>query len=238
MNLLQAISIWQREAIRIPPASGSDRLSAVGGLPGPDFFPEGFGLSHSFDRRNIIPNIMAIGHNFGCAAYWEEIESTGREDDKATWRNLDGLLRKAGASPEQCFRTNWFVGLLPGEKQTGRFLLKPDPAYEQACRSLLIKQIQFLQPIVILLLGPEVAHRAYQIMPALEPWRNANSWIEIDRSSIGHSPRSVELPAARLETNVAALLHPSFGAANQSRRMKNMPIPMAEAEIIRAALNT
>jgi hypothetical protein len=31
-------------------------------------------------------------------------------------------------------------------------------------------------------------------------------------------------------------LHPSFGAANQSRRMKNMRVPTTEAEIIRTML--
>jgi hypothetical protein len=35
---------------------------------------------------------------------------------------------------------------------------------------------------------------------------------------------------------VAALLHPSFGTANQSRRMANMPIPSTEAEIMSRAL--
>ena len=158
------------------------------------------------------------------------------EDPTATWRNLDGLLVKAGSSPAQCFRTNWFIGLLPGDKQVGRFLLKPDPTYEQACCSLLTKQIQFFRPAVILLLGPEVASRAYQIIPALEPWRDADKWIDIDRSSIGHSLRNVEVPAANLRTNVAALLHPSFGAANQGRRMRNMLVPSTEVEIIREAL--
>jgi hypothetical protein len=61
-------------------------------------------------------------------------------------------------------------------------------------------------------------------------------WIRIDRSSIGHSPRNVEVPAANLRTNVAALLHPSFGVANQGRRMKNMLVPSTEAETIAAAL--
>ena len=60
--------------------------------------------------------------------------------------------------------------------------------------------------------------------------------LSIDRSSIGHSARNVEVPAAGVRTNVVALLHPSFGAANQARRMKNMAVPLAEAEIIRAAL--
>lgn len=236
MTLVEAIAVWQREALSILPPSGTDRLPAVGGLPGPAFFPEGMGLSHPIPPDDRRPTIMAIGHNFGCADYREDIGSAGREDDKATWRNLDALLLKAGFNPVQCFRTNWFIGLLPGGKQVGRFLLRSDPGYEQACRQLLIKQIQFLQPTAILLLGPEVAGRACEIMPALAPWRDAGKWIDIDRSPIGHSPRDVEIPAANLSTNVAALLHPSFGSANQGRRMKNMLVPLTEAEIIRAAL--
>jgi hypothetical protein len=41
---------------------------------------------------------------------------------------------------------------------------------------------------------------------------------------------------ANFSVNVAALLHPSIGAANQGRRVRNMPVPMTEAEIIRTAL--
>ncbi len=236
MTLIDAIAEWQHEALSIQPPSGTDRLPAVGGLSGPAFFPEGFGLSHPIPPDDRRPVIIAIGHNFGCAAYREEICSAGREDDKATWRNLDHLLVSAGANPAQCFRTNWFIGLLPGGKQVGRFLLRSDPGYEQACRQLLIRQIQYLRPKAILLLGPEVASRAHQIVPALEPWRGAKKWIDIDRSSIGHSQQDVEVPAAGVRTNVAALLHPSFGAANEGRRMKNMLVPLTEAEIVRAAL--
>lgn len=233
---METIAVWQQEARDIRPPSGTDRLPAIGGLPGPAFFPEGAGLSHPLSTTSINLKIMAIGHNFGCADYRKEIERAGREDDKATWRNLDGLLHNAGSSPSHCFRTNWFIGLLPGNKQTGTFLRRADHDYEQACRSLLLKQIQVIRPSVVLLLGPEVASRAYQIIPALAPWRNAEKWIEIDRSSIGHSPRNVEVPSAELRINVAALLHPSFGAANQGRRMKNMLEPATEVEIIRNAL--
>ena|ERR1035441_1630680 len=125
MTLLEAIAVWQHEALNIPPPSGTDRLPAVGGLPGPAFFPEGTGLSHPIPPDDRRPTIIAIGHNFGCASYREDIRSAGREDDKATWRNFDALLLKAGADPAQCFRTNWFIGLLPGAKQVGRFLSKP-----------------------------------------------------------------------------------------------------------------
>jgi uracil-DNA glycosylase len=193
-------------------------------------------LSHPISPDDRRPTIIAISHNFGCAAYREDIRSAGREDDKATWRNLDRLLVNAGADPAQCFRTNWFIGLLPGAKQIGRFLSRTDPLYERACIELLIKEIQFLRPAAILLLGPEVCRRAYQLMPALEAWRGARRWINIDRCSIGHSQRDVEVRAAGVRTNVAALLHPSFGTANEGRRMKNMAVPLTEAEIIGAAL--
>jgi hypothetical protein len=236
MSLVESIAQWQEEALKIAPPSGTDRLPAVGALPGPAFFPEGFGLSHAALRQNVRPTIIAIGHNFGSQEYRNEIQPAGREDDKTTWRNLDALLIQAGANPTECFRTNWFVGLLPGSKQTGRFLLKPDHDYEQVCRSLLVKQIQEIKPMAILLLGPEVVSRAHGLIPALTPWRGAKRWIDIDQSTVGHSAQGVEVPAAGVRTNVVALLHPSFGAANQSRRMKNMRVPLTEAEIIRAAV--
>jgi uracil-DNA glycosylase len=150
--------------------------------------------------------------------------------------NLDTLLAQAGLRPELCFRTNWFIGLLPGETQTGKFLRRPDQEYERACNNLLIKQIKALRPAAILILGPEVASRAYQLIPSLAPWRDTRRWVDIDRSVIGHSLRKAHVPGADLTTNIAALLHPSSGVANQSRRMANMATPVTEAEIVREAL--
>jgi hypothetical protein len=61
-------------------------------------------------------------------------------------------------------------------------------------------------------------------------------WIDIDQSSVGHSLKDAKIPELNHRVNVVALLHPSFGAANQSRRMKNMAVPLTEIEIIRAML--
>lgn len=236
MKLLASIALWQEEALAIAPPSGTDRLSAVGGLTGPAFFPEGYGLSLQRWVRAATPRSSPSDTTSAAKRYRNEIQPAGREDDKATWRNLDALLLKAGSNPAECFRTNWFIGLLPGSKQIGRFLRRPDNDYEQACRSLLVKQIQEIKPIAILLLGPEVASRAYSLIPALAPWRGAKKWIDIDQSTIGHTARDVEVPGANVRTNVVALLHPSFGTANEGRRMKNMRIPTTEADIIRASL--
>jgi hypothetical protein len=236
MSLLGSIAQWQREALKIAPPSETNLLPAVGGLPSPSFFPEEFGLSESAMCQNDRPTIIAVGHNFGCQEYRTEIQSAGREDDKATWRNLDTLLLEAGSNPSQCFRTNWFVGLLAGSKQIGRFLRKSNYEFEQTCPSLLVKQIREIKPTAILLLGPEVVGRADNLIPALAPWQGAKRWIDIDQNPIGHSVHDVEVPAASVRTNVVALLHPSFGPANQSRRMKNIHAPATEAETVRAAL--
>jgi hypothetical protein len=236
MTFLELIGQWQQEAVEIRPPLAGGRVCAAGGLPGPAFFPEGRGIDEECVRNVITPTVVAIGHNFGCVSYRDKIDPVGREDDQATWRNLDALLMQAGCSPAQCFRTNWFIGLLPGDKQTGRFLLKPEPVYEDACRELLLKQIDAIGPRAILLLGPEVASRAYTLMPSLTAWRGAKKWADIDRSTIGHSQCDVEITGTDHRANVAALLHPSFGVANQGLRMQNMPVPMTEVEIVRAAL--
>jgi uracil-DNA glycosylase len=236
MPWTDSIDAWQKEAVGIVPPRGANRFAARGGLPGPAFFPEGLGVSKIETGPAPMPTIMAIGHNFGCQNYRDRIQPVGREDAEPTWRNLDRLLIKAGADPAYCFRTNWFIGLMPGNEQKGPFLKKQDLTYEEACRALLLKQLATLRPSVVLLLGPEVVRRVYQIAPALGSWKSTGSFAEIDRSQIGHSPREVEVPSASLETNFVALLHPSFADVNQGRRMKKMKSPMTEAQLVAAAL--
>jgi hypothetical protein len=102
---------------------------------------------------------------------------------------------------------------------------------------LLLRQIVAIRPRAILLLGPAVASRAYTLVPALIPWRGAKKWADIDRSAIAHSPRDIEIAGSHHRANVSALLHPSFGLANQGRRMQNMRVPMTEVQIVRAALS-
>lgn len=182
------------------------------------------------------PKFMVIGHNFGCASYRQEIDAASREDDKVTWRNLDSLLVSVGIRPELFFRTNWFVGLLAGDKQVGKFLRGEHQEYEESCRRLLIDQVKLIRPKAIFFLGPEVATRAHRIASGLAPWKDAKRWADIDQGAIEHSLRGVAISETDLTVNVAALLHTSFGSANQSRRMKNMVVPMTEAEIIGEAL--
>ena len=234
MTLLNRIEHWQQQAARIMPPENTAILPARGGLPGPAFFPEGFGLqSPSSDNWPIV---MAIGHNFGCADYRNVIDAAGREDDKATWRNLRRLLADADVGIESCYMTNWFVGLQPGDKQVGEFLAHPSPRYEAECQQLLLDQIEGLKPSVILLLGLPVVVRGYGIMPALRPWAGASNWSAVDASSIGPVAYGVEIPGTGVRANIVALLHPSFSPSNQRHRRGIFPMPKPEVEMVRRAM--
>lgn len=218
------------------PPDDSGILPARGGLLGPAFFPEGFGLQNP-TADSPWPHILAIGHNFGSEDYRKEIEAAGREDDKATWRNLRRLLADTEVSIESCFMTNWFVGLQPGNKQTGEFLLRPDSRFERECSDLLVEQIRTLKPHVILLLGLQVVNRAHRIMPQLTPWADAANWSAVDSSSLGPVASDVEVPSAGIRTNVVALLHPSFSPSNQRYRRTVFAAEKPEVEMVKAATN-
>jgi hypothetical protein len=235
MNILEVIRGWQIKARSIAPPQGTDILPARGGLPGPAFFPEGLGLQNPTGEA-AWPNIMAVGHNFGCEDYRNEINASGREDDKATWRNLRRLLTDANVPFESCFMTNWFVGLQPGNKQVGEFLSRPDSRYERECSELLLEQIGTLKPNVILLLGLPVVGRAHRIMPTLRPWADAPKWSAVDSSSLGPVAHEVEIPGTGVRASVVALLHPSFSPSNQRCRRTVFRVEKPEVEMIRISI--
>jgi hypothetical protein len=231
--LLEQIKRWQEIARSIVPPDGTDILPARGGLSGPAFFPEGFGLQNPTAEA---PTIVAVGHNFGSEYYRNQIDEASREDDKRTWRNLRHSLRDADVPIEYCFMTNWFIGLQPGKKQIGEFLSRPDSRYERECSELLLDQIRTLKPDVILLLGLSVVGRAHQIMPMLRPWADAPNWSAVDSSRIGPVAYGVEIPGTGIQTNVVALLHPSFSPSNQRYRKMAFTVKKPEVEMVRCAV--
>jgi hypothetical protein len=232
--LLDLIKGWQEKAKQIAPPEGTGILPARGGLPGAAFFPEGLGLQTPTANADS-PWIIAIGHNFGCVAYRDSINDRGHEDDKTTWRNLRTLLEHSGMSIESCFMTNWFVGLLPSNKQVGNFLTFPNERYQRECRELLLDQIRRLKPRLILLLGLPVVSRAHEVMPTLRPWAGAKSWRYVDGSKLGSIAKDIEVVETGVRANVVPLLHPSFAPPNQRFRAGKFPMPGPEVEMLKKA---
>ena len=58
MMLLEMIEEWQQEALGIRLPAGSDRVGAVGSLPGPDLFPEGRGIDEGCIREGLHTKSM------------------------------------------------------------------------------------------------------------------------------------------------------------------------------------
>lgn len=143
-DFLTLVRSWQQKALAIRPPIYEElqRSPARGGLLGPAFFPEGLGLPDVSQTK--IPDIVVIGHNFGCVTYRDGL--TYGEEHVKTWLGLKWLFGKAKVPFLSCYLTNWFIGLLPGEEQEGPFLLEPNPAYETACKGLLIEQITVIRP--------------------------------------------------------------------------------------------
>ena len=148
------------------------------------------------------------------------------------------MLEAAGCSIADCFLTNWFIGLLPGALQCRRrFLLRPDPKFEDACRTLLLDQIAFLRPRAVLLLGLEVARRAHEIFEAAAPWANARNWAALDRSAVGPVISGTAVPELGIQTNLCALMHPALAWPNRRYRRSLFPEDDdPEASILRSAL--
>ncbi|HEX7423409.1 MAG TPA: hypothetical protein VF311_05925 [Terriglobales bacterium] len=132
--------------------------------------------------------------------------------------------------------TNWFVGLQPGNKQVGDFLVRPSPRYEADCHQLLLEQITTLKPEVILLLGLLCGREGARNMPALRPWAGVPNWSAVD--SVGPVAYDIEVDGTGVRVNVVALLHPSFSPPNQRLRRSGMfSVEKPGAEMVRRALS-
>lgn len=228
MDFLNEIKLWQISAREIEPPPTP--CKARGGLPGPAFFPEGMGLLNPGKWiEGARPLIMVVGHNFGSCGYRDGLEPkefklkrNGREDGEPTWKHLASLLQsddvkisinKRIVSIDDCFMTNWFIGLLPGTKNKGSFLVPGwdgEQEYESKCLDLLKQQIKTIQPRLMLLLGKDVVQRASLHFTELKCWRwetkTAPNWDLI------HAEKNVTITS--LTPNpliVAGLSHTSYG---------------------------
>jgi hypothetical protein len=74
MNILDVIlglRIRAKSRLRAPISSPREAVYSA-----PAFFPRGFGLQNPTGHTSW-PHIIAVGHNFGCEDYLNEINSVG-----------------------------------------------------------------------------------------------------------------------------------------------------------------
>ncbi|HWH08124.1 MAG TPA: hypothetical protein VNX21_02925 [Candidatus Thermoplasmatota archaeon] len=187
---------------------------------GPGFFPAASGL-YATPGAPLPPfpfgGVMVLGHNVDNVTGYAATRERGGEDlDGPTWRNLVALLRRAGISPESCFFTNFFMGLMESESAVGAFPGRADAAFVERCRRFFLEQVAFQEPRAVLVLGREVPPLLAPLSPDLAPWRAARTLGDVDAA--GAALLTTRFAGRESPVPFAVLTHPSLRAANVRRR--------------------
>jgi hypothetical protein len=209
-------------------------------IPGTSFFPGGYGLWHPKGGfplpRFPIGGIMILGHDFHSESGYRASLARGRESaTQPTWRNLVDLLGRAEVPVEECFFTNYYMGLRAGTATTGMFPGADDAGFVSHCREFFLEQVRTQRPRVILTLGIHVPPGIAPLSPQLALWNRKRGLLHLDAAG----PVQPNVSFSRLPdfaTTVVALTHPSQRQASvRHRRYKQLAGDAAELLMLREA---
>jgi uracil-DNA glycosylase len=190
-------------------------------IKGMAFFPGGSGTWHPKDGvKHDLPigGIMILGHDFHSEEGFMRSRTNGRESEKdPTWLHLLALLRKAEIPVEQCFFTNFYMGLRKGKATTGEFPGKKDAAFVQRCQQFFLQQLEVQRPRAVLMLGKHVPPLLAPLSPQLDAWKGVKRLMDIDERNAAWV-EDVMFPPYQQPVTVIALTHPSLRNANVGRR--------------------
>lgn len=210
--------------VPVPPAV---RVPAP--LAGTAFFPGGYGLwtppPENADESVLGRSVCVLLNNFGSEGYWKSCnESPLRgEDVKApgTWLGLRARLRDWGISEEDCFFSNAYVGLLPGNplSLTENLPGMSNPRFCRDCEVALIKQFGVVRPRVVLTMGRPAIEMLARLVEGPSGWARSDvdelTFEQIDQLPDGGLCRAA-IREIGLQIRAVALTHPSWN--NQWRR--------------------
>ncbi len=205
-------------------------------LRGTAFFSAAAGLVVTDPGAPLPPfpfgGVMFVGHNLDSETAFLRRLASGQshgdpERPMLTWRNLYGLLERAGVLPSECFFTNVYVGLKAGDDPTGRFPGAADAEFGAWCRSFLEEQIEIMKPRVVATLGSDSRRFLATMAPELTGWGPSRN----------PPPGVVRTQLGGQATAAVALLHPSgYHGSLGRRRYGEFTGLEAEAALLRAAL--
>ena len=127
-------------------------------VAGTAFFPGGCGLYlEDRDPNETVcfpmDDIMILGHNYDCETGFRNALKNGKDILTArTWQRLPPMLIEAGILTDNCFFTNAFMGLCPGDTNTAGYMGRIG-TFREKCMKFLKMQIEFQCPRLIVTLG-------------------------------------------------------------------------------------
>jgi len=182
------------------------------------FFPACTGtINGSFKLPKV--DALIIGQDFGTFKdYKKRVEGKGENTDtQSTWRQLKPMLENLGIAPNQCFYSNYIMGLRDTEKgNVGISTSLADEGFIYLCKSFLDIQIKLLNPAKIIFLGKV----AYGLSNGLnEKQIKSLKFIEAIRKEIGLNPH---IKNGEKEIQCVYMIHPSFRNLNMKMGYWNL----------------
>jgi uracil-DNA glycosylase len=188
------------------------------------FFPGGLGVAHEpGEPPPALPvgGIMVLAHNLDSeVGFRRTIKCDGENRKGPTWRRLREFLQAAGIHEQDCFFTNFFMGLCEGAESVGQFPGCGDAAFVQRTLDFFIRQFQTQRPKIVLVLGANVPPYLGQLGGDLSPWSTFNGFAGIDAD--GHPLlRVTSIASGWLDCPAVfvALTHPSYRHLNAGNRI-------------------
>lgn len=208
-------------------------------LPGLGVFPGGSGIVDWEPNDSAGTRVMVIANDYYSLSGYERLRSArvGENKSDTFWRSLEHLLGDACVPLRSCFFTNAIMGLRCHDSVTGPSPGFRCPDFRTACTKFFVRQVEVVQPDVILALGtyaPRVMAPVCRGMESLRSWPgysilDSRGLALLERLSIG--PHEVAVHAA------AMLLHPSLRPPNVwRRRFNDRTGHEAEVQLVKRAM--
>ena len=170
-----------------------------------------------------VSYVMILGQDFDRVDSYKEAVIRGYEQtNSGTWYHLIPMLQAAGLALEDCFFTNFFMGVRRSKKATGLCPGARDPGFVKECGQFLSEQIREQRPRLIIVLGIIVPRFLARTNPASEVsrWAKCDTFPKIDATAVGPLIKQARFGASdsRTVATVAVVVHPSYRPANLWRR--------------------
>jgi uracil-DNA glycosylase family 4 len=169
---------------------------------------------------------MVVGQDFNTVTTYQTARQLGSEvSSSSTWRNIRTIFPELNLLMQNCFFTNFYIGLRAAKPETGRFPGARDKNFVARCVRFFERQIEVVRPKFIITLGLEPL-RAVQNVFGIRTPNTLSACDQIyQRLLVKHG-----------QVSIVPLTHPSLYYANVARRkFQSYTGIAAEREMIKIA---
>jgi len=133
------------------------------------FFP--FGNGNLSENETSYFNIMVLGNDFGSYKYLAECIKNDKKESGTKNPTIRNLMQKLGLEGKSVFYTNLHLGVRQDGTNTKR-VKELTPSYKEICYLFFIRQLEAINPDVVLCLGHEVRKTLVERNANFDKWRD------------------------------------------------------------------